>query len=119
MFFSVIVIMPHTIFLMFYIFDLIFFVVDFICLVCDSSLLSRTIYSILVTGLILFHPSRPSGLMFRILLLQNFLRAMLGPCKPDLNFNCILKNFLLLIGSEKKFWPIERIEINSDVSGKG
>lgn len=37
----------------------------------------------------------------------------------NLNFNCILKKFLSLICSEKNFWPIERMKINSDVSGKG
>ena len=111
--------MPHNIFNVLHIWFKFFLWCDVTYLVCHSSILSRTIYSILVTWLILCHPSRPRGLTFRILLLQNFFRAMLGPCKPDLNFNCILKNFLLLIGSEKKSWLKERMEINSDVSEKG
>ena len=40
---------------------------------------------------------------------------MLGTFCYQTNSNCILKNFLLLIGSEKKFWQIERVEISLDV----
>ena len=48
-----------------------------------------------------------------------FFKGHVGPLLlPNLNFNCILKNFLFLICSEKNFWPIERMKINSDVSGK-
>ena len=50
----------HIIFLMSHNFEWFFFVVYFICFVCHSSILSRTIYGILVTWQILCH-SRPRG----------------------------------------------------------